>query len=148
MRKIGIVGAGAGKFTPDTEQMAKLHIRRILASEDGVILVSGHSPMGGVDIWAEEIAVSLVIPTMIFEPTVCQWNPVGGYGYKRRNLDIARQSDVVHVIVPKVYPEMYSGFRFDLCYHCGLTTHIKSGACWTAHQAMKMGKPAFWVIID
>jgi hypothetical protein len=148
MRRIGIVGAGSEKFTPATEQQAKAQIRGLLCSERDVILVSGHSPMGGVDIWAEQIAVELGIPQMIFTPTVRQWNPTGEYGYKRRNLDIARQSDVVYVILPRVYPKMYTGQRFGECYHCHTTKHIKSGACWTAHKAMALGKPAYWITID
>lgn len=98
-------------------------------------MVSGHSPVGGIDIWAEEEATALGVPLDLKIPEIQQWNPPGGYGYKARNLDIARDSDVVHVILADVYPEEYHGRRWNLCYHCGTTDHVKSGGCWTGKKA-------------
>ena len=143
---IGIVGAGADKFTPETEAQAKAKILELL-SADGSILVSGHAPVGGIDIWAEEIADRLGIEKRIFAPAIHQWNPPGGYGFKARNLDIAKASDVVYNIVAREYPPGYRGMRFNLCYHCKKTDHLKSGGCWTAIQAKRLWRQAYWIII-
>lgn len=133
--KIGIVGNGADKFTDIGAKRAQKRIRQILLEHPGATVVSGHSPLGGVDIWAEEIAAELGYPTDIKTPEVHQWNP-DGYGYKARNLDIAK-SDIVHVIVADEYPFEYEGRRFKSCYHCKdrRDYHVKSGGCWTGLKA-------------
>jgi hypothetical protein len=82
-----------------------------------------------------------------FVPKINQWNPYGEYGYKARNLDIAR-SHIVFNIVPDDYPQDYNGMRFNKCYHCNTNTHIKSGGCWTAKNAIKLGNSGEWIIID
>lgn len=148
--RIGIVGHGAEKFTKETEKQAKIHIRNILLPplkpvQKDTVLVSGHSPMGGIDIWAEELARFANIDLDIKTPRQQRWD--AEYGYKQRNLDIARDSDVVYVIVVKEYPPNYNGMRFKSCYHCHKDDHIKSGGCWTAIQAQKMGKEAHWIIL-
>jgi len=152
---IGIVGSGADKFTEETGLLAKQHIRDIIETliEGNIgltdlVIVSGHSPLGGIDIWAEEIANFLGLLKDIKAPKTQSWN--GEYGYKQRNLDIARTSDIVHVIVPKIYPTTYKGPHYQTCYHCrnARPEHIKSGACWTAIQAIMLGKPASWRIIS
>lgn len=142
--KIGIIGHGADKFTEESENHARQIIRQILHTDCDTV-VSGHSPVGGIDIWAEEEANNLSIPLEIKTPRQHRWD--AEYGYKQRNLDIARTSDVVYVIVVKDYPPDYHGMRFNRCYHCNKTDHIKSGACWTAKEAKKMGKEAYWIII-
>lgn len=133
MKHIGIVGHEAAKFTAETEQKARAIIREIL-SEPGVVLVSGHCHLGGIDIWAEEEAISLGFSQermLIFPPKKLQWEG----GYKQRNLQIAQHSQIVHCIVVTELPETYTGMRFKSCYHCGTTTHVKSGGCWTAKRA-------------
>lgn len=139
---IGIIGHAAEKFTKKTESAARQCIQRILSGRLGTapVVISGRSPMGGVDIWAEEEAAAMAIPTLPFPPAVNRWDG----GFKERNLQIANASDEVHVIVVKEYPLGYAGRRFDRCYHCHASDHVKSGACWTAHRAMAMGKPATW----
>jgi len=150
---IGIVGAGADKFTPETAERACAFIRQLL-SQPNTVLVSGRSPVGGIDVWAEEIADELCIQKIIYAPEVEQWNPPGQYGHKARNLDIAKDSEVVYVIVVGRYPPSYEGQKFDVCYHCARLPdndgkgHVKSGGCWTAIQAQKMGKTAIWWVID
>lgn len=159
MYNVGIVGHGKNKFDERTTAIARGMIYDIimdaLNNHPKVNVVSGHSPMGGVDIWAED-AVQYIksknphLPdnelTMdIKAPRQQSW--YGEYGYKARNLDIARTSDIVHVIVVSKYPDNYRSRRFDNCYHCHTTNHIKSGACWTAKQAMQIGKQAVWHII-
>lgn len=143
MANIGIVGHAADKFTPSTEQAAKNIINSLL--KEGDILVSGHSPLGGIDIWAEENADSKGIGKVIFEPNQLNWN--GKYGYKARNIDIAETSDIVHVIVVQNYPPDYEGIVFDECYHCNKSDHVKSGGCWTGQKAKKLGNKAKWHII-
>src|SRR2546427_7631999 len=141
--KIGIVGHGADKFTSETAELARNFITQLLA-KPGAVLVSGRSPVGGIDVWAEEIADELCIPKIIHAPEVEQWNPPGRYGYRARNLDIGKDSDVVYVIVVKDYPPGYDGQRFSCCYHCigrnDNPPHVKSGGCWAGVQAQKKGK--------
>ena len=137
--KVGIVGSGADKFTEYGEQQARICIIGILVdamveTQAEVTMISGHSPMGGVDVWAEEEAVMCGAALDLKIPEVNQWNPEG-YGYRARNLDIAHESDVVHVIVVDEYPPDYAGRRFPICYHCHDTTHVKSGGCWTGKHA-------------
>lgn len=147
--KVGIVGHAQDKFTPETEKMAREVITRILTHTLDPILVSGHCHLGGVDIYAEQIAEYWGIPMEIKTPRTLSWN--GEYGFKARNLDIARTSDFVHVVVVRDYPEEYTGRRFKECYHCSKINlkekHVKSGGCWTAIQAKKMGKKVAWHII-
>ena len=119
-------------------------IASILGKDD--ILVSGHCHLSGIDIWAEERADELgtLERAIIHKPKHRRWKPDG---YRDRNLKIARDCEEAHVIVVENYPPNYHGMRFDYCYHCKATDHIKSGGCWTAWQAVKMGKPAIWHVI-
>lgn len=142
--KVGIIGHAADKFTEVTERSAKMIIRELL--NPGDILVSGGCHLEGVDIWAEEIAKELGCYDLdhIHLPKIHRWEG----GYKQRNLKIARDSDIVHVIVVAEYPPEYRGRRFKICYHCHTDDHVKSGACWTGKKALKLGKPVIWHIID
>lgn len=130
--KLGIVGHGQEKFTDETESLAIDIIHRRIKELDPEFVVSGHSPMGGVDIYAEIVAKSLDIPVLIHAPKVNRWDGAGGF--RERNLAIARDSDVVLVVVVKELPPGYTGMRFDGCYHCKDRNpeHVKSGGCWTA----------------
>ena len=127
---IGIVGHEAAKFTPETEATAKAIIRSLL-SEPLSVCVSGHCHLGGVDIWAEEIADELGRPKIIHVPKTLQWEG----GFKQRNLAIAKDSDEVHCIVVTTLPDTYAGMRFNSCYHCRTGDHVKSGGCWTAKRS-------------
>lgn len=145
---VGIVGHGADKFTPLTMKLACERIRVLLSPADAV-LVSGHSPAGGIDIWAEEIAQEMGRPMVIHEAPIVagQDRPYWSTGFKPRNIQIAEDSDVVHVLVVARYPSHYTGMRFEVCYHCRNRSHVKSGGCWTARYAKTLGKPAYWHII-
>jgi predicted Rossmann fold nucleotide-binding protein DprA/Smf involved in DNA uptake len=123
---VGIVGHESAKFTSETEARAREIIRSLFTPDDTV--VSGHCPLGGIDIWAEEEALNAGAGLLIFPPKVQRWHD----GYMPRNLQIAAHSDVVHCIVVAAYPPGYEGMRFDACYHCKTVSHIKSGGCWTA----------------
>lgn len=147
---VGIIGAAADKFTVAGEQAARILARHFL-SDPHARLVSGGCHLGGIDAWAEEIADELGRQKIIHRPQTHAWST----GYKPRNLLIARDSDVVHVVVVRWYPPEYAGMRFSLCYHCARRArehggnvpafpHVKSGGCWTARQAELLGKPVYW----
>jgi len=140
---IGIVGSEAAKFTSETEQKAKDTIRSILSVPGVTGVSSGHSPLGGIDIWTEEIGAELGLPLHIFPPKDFSW----ASGYKPRNIQIARKSDVLHCITVKQLPADYKGMRFPFCYHCGTNDHVKSGGCWTVMQGTRLGKPGFWHVL-
>jgi len=134
---VGIVGSEAAKFTRETQAQARQMIRA--AIQDATLVVSGHSPLGGIDWWAIEEAQAAGIPTREFPPAKNTWEG----GYKQRNLQIAEASDVVVCITLKALPASYRGMRFPQgCYHCGTPPdhHVKSGGCWTMKQAARMGK--------
>ena len=131
---------------------AKFVIKRIMERDKPHVVVSGRSPLGGVDTWAEEIAKEMGIDFVPFEPIQHSWD--GEYGFKARNLDIARFSDKVYVIVVDDYPPDYKWRRMlrdgkPYCYHCAdrNRSHVKSGGCWTGWKAMEMGKEVEWIII-
>jgi hypothetical protein len=157
---IGIVGSEGAKFTPETEAAAKQLIHTLLIRDDVWGLTSGHCHLGGVDIWAEEECQHLQgvgiplrddnfygykpdLEMFIYAPKVLNWSQ----GYKPRNIQIAKKCDELHNITVKKLPSDFKGMRFPSCYHCGVDTHTKSGGCWTAKYAQKLGKPAFWHVI-
>jgi len=148
---VGVVGSGSDKFT-ESQKARVIELLQEILAHPYVRLVSGHSPVGGVDIWSEEVADAFGVPKTIYVPEIQQWNPPGRYGYKARNLDIAKNSDVLHVIVVKDYPPDYKGMRFEECYHCLRMArdahHCKSGGCYTGEMALKMGKEVIWHIIE
>ncbi len=141
---LGIVGHAQEKFTAETEALARERIRERILQYGPVFIVSGRSPMGGVDLYAEEIAAELGIPTIIHAPTRNRWDGPGGF--KERNLAIARDSDPVLVVVCRELPPEFAGMRFEDCYHCRGRTppHVKSGGCWTAWKA----RSRMWEIIE
>jgi hypothetical protein len=152
---IGFVGNGHNKFTALGAVRAKNLIAEILEMHSSQIdnVISGHSPLGGIDIWAEDYAEHMGYKTIIHNPEIQQWNPPEGYGYKARNLDIAMNSDLLCVIVANKYPPEYKGKKFDYCYHCRHMRrdpydHVKSGGCWTGLNCIERGNRAEWFIIE
>ena len=144
---IGIVGAEAAKFTKRGEERARQIIRDILSNGEAArTLVSGRCHLGGVDIWAEEIAQELGCfdPKYIFPPATHSWET----GYKPRNLQIAFESHIVHCITVDRLPEGFSGMRFSRCYHCNRTDHVKSGGCWTMKKAMRTERTGHLHIVE
>lgn len=147
MTNIGIIGHGMDKFTEYGKQEACLKIKDILKNrKEGDVFISGHSPVGGIDIWSEEIAKELGYILDIKAPKQLVWE--AEYGYKQRNLDIAKSSDIIYIIVVKELPKEYKGMKFNGCYHCNSKDHIKSGACWTGKQAIALGKNVVYCYID
>jgi hypothetical protein len=130
---IGIVGSEAAKFTPEGEKAAKQLIRKLVSNPAVREVVSGNCHLGGIDIWAEEIAKELGKKFTAFTPVKKSWEG----GYRQRNMRIASRSDEVHCITVRRLPPDYDGMRFPLCYHCKTDTHIKSGGCWTMKRAKK-----------
>lgn len=145
--KLGIVGHGKEKFTPETEYLARAYIRSLFSRFSPVSVCSGRSPMGGIDIWAEEETNAAGIHFQPFPAEIDKWDGdfYGKIGYKQRNLQIASYSTHVVSIVVKDYPPNYRGMVFKTCYHCKNRNpqHIKSGACWTAWKCAGHS----WIII-
>jgi hypothetical protein len=140
---LGIVGSEEAKFTPETEEAARLLIR--LHLKMGVHrVVSGGCHLGGIDIWAVEEASRLGILVMEYLPRTKNWE-----GYKARNMLIAENSDQVICITVKVLPPGYKVRGFEkYCYHCKTDQHVKSGGCWTTKYARKLGKVGRTLVID
>ena len=130
--RLGIVGHAAEKFTDETAGEARLAIVEAIKQHKPDLIVSGRSPMGGVDIWAEEYASIYGIKMDAKVPRQHTWE--GEYGFKARNLDIANGSDLVLCIVVADFPPGFKGKAFPVCYHCRGRNppHVKSGGCWTA----------------
>jgi hypothetical protein len=138
---IGIVGHEAAKFTRETQARARSEITcllqaDIMANNAPTVVVSGACHLGGIDIWAIEEAKVLGLQTIEYPPAVHRWEG----GYRERNIQIAEAAELVVSVVVKTLPASYSGMRFSMCYHCGVTTHVKSGGCWTAKWARQHGK--------
>lgn len=140
---LGIVGHEAAKFTRYTEAECKTDIWRAIKSLRPHTVVSGACHLGGVDIWAIEIAKELNLGWVEFPPARRSWSG----GYKERNMQIAEAADHVLCFVVDEYPEEYKGMRFDYCYHCGTKDHIKSGGCWTVKYAKSIGKQGRVVVV-
>jgi hypothetical protein len=141
---IGIVGSEAAKFTPATERKAREFIRSILRPGD--VVHSGECHLGGIDIWAREEAERAGNRFVPHPPKNLRWSD----GYMPRNLEIARESDVLVCITLRTLPEGYTGMRFKVCYHHDppATDHVKSGGCWTMKQAALMGKKTHLEVIE
>lgn len=145
--KLGIVGAEAAKFTPYSQEAARRILRGLIRKVEPTLVISGHSPLGGIDWWAVEEAEQLGVPILEFAPAVMRWEG----GFRERNMQIAHASDVVVCIVVRDLPPEYRGRRFPHgCYHCktGPEDHVKSGGCWTVKEANKLGKRSAVLVID
>lgn len=95
---------------------------------------------GGVDSWAEMAADELGIKKKIYPAEVHQWDSdfdmhggltVEHRGYKSRNIQIAKASDILYVLSPK---------RTAHCRHCMVFGHLQNGGCWTGKYADHIGK--------
>ena len=152
---IAFIGHEERKFTPRTQEAAIQEMQRILRVTEQPTIVSGRCHLGGIDIWAEELADRLSIPKVIYPAVVHQWDGGGQDGYKQRNIKIAFKADVVVVLVVATLPPGYPPDKWNRgpCYHCakrasdvGRPRHVKSGACWTAWYAVEeLHKEAHWI---
>lgn len=145
----GIVGSEEIKFTQAGKEQALRLIQALIIPPYVTGVSSGSCHLGGIDTWTEEEFSRQLTHTpnlrgYFYPPKELNWEN----GYKPRNIQIAEKSDEVHVITVDILPQDYTGMRFDYCYHCKTNEHVKSGGCWTAHYAMKIGKKAFWHVIN
>jgi hypothetical protein len=145
---LGIVGSEASKFTDLTERRARAVISALIKRTEADLVISGRSPLGGIDWWAIEQARGLGVPTREYAPKIFTWAAPGGF--RDRNTRIARDSDLVACITLKELPASYHGMRFPGgCYHCKTPPehHVKSGGCWTMHLARKLNKRSLLIVI-
>jgi hypothetical protein len=132
---VGIVGSEGAKFTSYGEGMARGIIVDIFNRNGVTGVASGGCHLGGIDVWAIELAKAHLLETYEFLPKHLSWEY-----FKKRNLEIVDKSDEVHCITVDILPSSFQGMKFDFCYHCGTKDHVKSGGCWTMRQAIKQGK--------
>ena len=152
------------KAKKEIEYLLTLHHSKRVPSDLGfwysykdIVLVSGHCPKGGIDIWAETFADENLVTKEIYLPEVNQWEDKVGTehregaamfqefahlkkGYKTRNIQIAEACDVLYCLVP-LDKEKY-------CVHCNKEHHPTNGGCWTLRHAAKLGKETHLVVID
>lgn len=99
--KIAIVGAEEKAWGVIARFKAQNTILNLLTELKPDILVSGHCPAGGVDIWAEGYAYLLGIQTEIYPPEINHWKDrKGKLGFESRNKLIAANFDNLYVISP------------------------------------------------
>jgi hypothetical protein len=141
---LGIVGAEEAKFTELGKLRAIDKINSHIKNFNATGITSGHCHLGGIDIWAEEVAKSWNIfnPDLIFAPKELNWES----GYKPRNILIAKTCEILINITVDILPLEFKGMRHSYCYHCAknnvvgklaATTHVKSGGCWTMYYAAR-----------
>lgn len=134
--KVAFVGADITKWNQRTETVVRLKMRNIMryymsAYPGNFIPIIGHSPKGGVDIWAEEIAKELCVEIKLFAPEVFVWERGAEVGYKKRNIMIAEECDVLYVFSPSVNGSV-----------------IWNGGLWTANYAENLGKNVHKIVIS
>jgi len=117
--RIAIIGASKHKWKNPKKAEAEVQraVTSILSGQDPdtTIFVSGGSPAGGVDIWAEKIADELKLKKRIFEPRGQAWHL-----FMERNKKIAEFADVVYDIEPE--------------------GRKRGGGTWTLNYAKRLGK--------
>ena len=223
--KVAIVGASeeAWKQIPDGIDKAKKKIEEIIDSYlfaigtakinidrgawEGtvkeLVIISGHSPRGGIDIWTEEIAQKLGVRTEIYPPEVNQWNDktvrvcntcgelsdilddtvihdaiiqdpnhphywrlVTKRGYRSRNIQIAKECNILYDIEPANSCKYCKGRGYfyveedrPISFNRSKVFHkmIKcpkcegdgaySGGTWTLKYARNLGKEVHKIII-
>jgi len=108
--------------------------------------------MGGIDVAAEAEARKQGIPCDIKVPAFNRWGDLKTYGFQSRNINIAKDSDELYVIVVKEYPFGFTGEDRGDCFHCARAgrpvNHKTSGACWSSTKFTEFhNKPATYIII-
>ena len=144
--KVAIVGSSESHWTANGRVKAVLYIHNLLDEMSSswlykkVTLVSGGSPKGGIDIYAEMVADELGLEKEIYYPEVNQWDdkviyddsriepPEIQMGYKSRNIKIAEKCDVLYCIDPK--------------------GRVGGGGFWTYSKAKVLGKEVHHVVIE
>lgn len=141
---LGIVGSESAKFSETTRLRTLGVMARLIQRYAPRCIVSGGCHLGGVDQWAADAGRDHGLQVVEHLPARRVWSG----GYRERNIRIAQDSDRVVCISVKEFPQSYRGMRFPYCYHCKTDSHIKSGGCWTAHYASKLGKPACIIVVS
>lgn len=126
--KIAIVGAEERKWNGYNIKDVKIQIAEILNKNKDTVLVSGHCPFGGVDIWAEDYTYEHKIKSEIYRPTNNRWTP---NGYKERNIRIAESCDEIYVFSPADENGK----------------PLWNGGIWTANYAQALGKKSHFINI-
>jgi len=146
--KVAIVGSSESHWTANGRVKAVLYIHNLLDEMSSswlykkVTLISGGSPKGGIDIYAEMVADELGLEKEIYYPEVNQWEDKTLYtisilpyepvkilkGYKSRNIQIAESCDVLYCIDPK--------------------GRVGGGGFWTYSKAKVLGKSVYHVVIE
>jgi hypothetical protein len=138
--RLAIVGVDGSHLSERIEREIRKEIAYNLQVLKPSVVISGKSPLGGVDVIAIEIAKGLGITTQEVPPRHLHWS-CGEmcYGFKRRNLDIAYVCDALLCI----------SFQTDkaFCYHCGKPGHMLNGGCWTMKKAKELDKRAELVVV-
>lgn len=148
---LGIVGSEEAKFNEETKKRVPTIMVGLFEEYKPECVVSGMCHLGGIDTWAVECAKAANILTREFPPKTHTWTN----GYKLRNIEIAKFSDVVVCITVREYHDGYKGMKFTdvtgepFCYHCGTREprHVKSGGCWTVKYARRLGKEGRIIIV-
>jgi len=138
--KVAIIGASGSKLDDYEVFGVMKEILKIIRRHKNPIIVSGHSPRGGVDIIVEMFAQEFDYPTNIIPSQTPHWSDRDGkMGYKNRNLVIASECDILYCITTRL--------KKQSCYHCKTGDHERTGACWTMKKAKEMGKPTKLIVL-
>ena len=131
--KVAIVGTT--KLTTNEKIDMRQHITDGLQkySLDSIIISGGAK---GVDSLAIEAAKELGFQTKVYMPEKNEWKY-----YKKRNLQIAQDCDELYCFSVCVH-------KVKCYHHDSPQDHEKTAGCWTANQAMQLGKPCQLVVIQ
>jgi hypothetical protein len=141
---LGIVGSEAAKFTAETENLCCRMMEDLIKERQPTGITSGACHLGGVDIWAADLASIFGLDLIEHPPERLNWD-----GYRARNIKIAETADEVVCFTVKDLPAGFLAGGWErYCYHCGTDSHIKSGGCWTTKYARKIGKPGRTIVVD
>ena len=138
--KVAIIGASGSKLDEYERFGVMKELFKIVKRYTNPIIISGHSPRGGVDIIVELFAKEFNLLNNIIPAQVSQWlDKDGKMGYKSRNLVIASECDVLYCITTRL--------KKKSCYHCKTGDHEVTGACYTMQLAKKQGKETHLIVL-
>lgn len=130
--KVAIVGTSQN-LTENEERDARQLCAIILKEHDNPTLISGGAK--GIDFIAYEVARGLGLSITIYDPKTTDW-----FGYRERNLRIAKECDELYCITTNVHDEW--------CYHHGKSQdHQRTAGCWTLREAARINKPCKLFVI-
>lgn len=122
MVRLAVVGSRASAWYYGDASRLRTAIGMAYTVLEPAEVVSGQSPAGGVDTWAEAVAIATRLPFRGFPPATHDWP-----GYRARNEEIAQY-----------------------CTHLICLTSLRArthGAAWTADRAEELGKKVWrWTL--